>query len=197
MAYPASLDVFPVPAATLAGPPTHESIELAQNTALAAIEKELGVDPAGEAVNVASRLNANDAVVNGHASTLANLGVWKSYSPSLAGLTGSAIGEYALVGGLCHVMVKASPTARTSGAWAVGLPITARPAWRDFYTGNWGAFDDVSAGVLHLGQIKVEGSGGVVTFWIDKAPTRSCWWDSAPATPAAGDLLQFSLVYPI
>jgi hypothetical protein len=54
--YPAAIDEFSVPGNTLAGPPTHHALVDEMQSALAAIENELGVNPSSDNATVADRL---------------------------------------------------------------------------------------------------------------------------------------------
>ncbi len=113
--YPGALDTFdPVPA-TLAGPVTHEELHEQLVNALAAVQSELGTDPAGAYATVKARLDAKEgfeAATSGTVSvantTFTDL-VWatESYDPSGYGAGTATLTVPAGMGGWHVVTVRA------------------------------------------------------------------------------------------
>lgn len=54
--YPAQFDTFQNPAATLAGPPTHDGLHVKLNESVAKVQQVLGLNPQGAQADLAARL---------------------------------------------------------------------------------------------------------------------------------------------
>jgi hypothetical protein len=116
------------------------------NDAIEAIQTELGTDPAGASATVKARLDALDTTVGGKAPsasptftgtvTIPNVDLdgWTSYTPTISGTGGWAIGNgtevgfYCRVGRIIHVRGKitfGSTSTYGTGALYMAAPVTA------------------------------------------------------------------------
>lgn len=130
--YPAALDTFSDPAATLAGPPSHGSLHKKLNDTVAAVQRTLGINPQGLFDSVSARLS--DIV---------------SIFPSLSGPGSATSGTVPAAGNgtyvACQLQIPAHTRAGTALVFAkctVDTNIgggTFLPVWQYYLFSNVGA----------------------------------------------------------
>jgi hypothetical protein len=127
--YPGSIWAGHSAPATLAGPPTHETMHEDVSGEIVAMQTELGTNPSGSLASVAVRLDGYEAA-------------WTTYTPALTATTTSptlgtgsaAAGRYIRIGKTVHFFASitfgSSGVAAGSGTYQVSLPVSFRSDWR-------------------------------------------------------------------
>ncbi len=192
--YPAGLDTMLAPAATLAGPEKHSDIEIRQNDAIAAVQGELGTDPAGSFATVAARLADIEAQLSGIGNP-----TWQSFNPTFQGITalvGSGEGRYIQINKL--VLVMAFGEIQTVGNDFVHFvpPVTRVSNFANKEGFGWFTLDSGGTSYHAIGHFANTGSN-ITARRISGAGTSGAWSTSSnnPKTWTAGDEISFTGFY--
>lgn len=194
--YPGAYDTMLAPALTLAGPEQHEDIEIRQNDAIAAVQAELGINPAGSYSTLAARLASIETTLSGIGTP-----TWASFSPSFQGISAlsSSAARYLHIGDIVWVIAAGTVSTTTSGEIGLTLPVTADATFVNLQ-GGWGtwqfwksggtrysAWGMLSTTTLVVTRRAETTGGGTTGQWTPTSSTPTSW--------ASGDQLSFSGFY--
>lgn len=146
------------------------------------------------------RTNENLQIGDGTNSQKVHMGVWTTFTPSVASWTvgnGSVSGAYTIIGKTCSfwALLTAGTTSAITGAMTLTLPVTARVSMGNIIIiGNVHIYDasgSLYPGILWSnGVVKLENASGTYLVLNDTA-------NNTPMTVTSGDFVTMSGTYEI
>lgn len=196
--YPSALDTFLAPATTLGGPEAHSDIEIRQNDATAAVQAELGTDPAGAFATVAARLADIETQLIGLSNP-----TWQDFTVNYRGIAtmSASTGRYIQFGDVVYVHATGT-YATTENGWSIALdlPVLRDPAIVDKEGGNGVWHLKTVGGNRYSAFLKIGSDSRAHTRRTRDNGTSSGAWKpevNTPTTWTAGDELTFTGWYKV
>lgn len=193
--YPTATDTMLNPATTLGGPEAHSNIEIKQNDAIAAVQVEMGLDPAGAFATVAARVANIESQLSGLGDPQ-----WQTFAPNFTGIAAfsSTTGRYIQLGEL--VVIFATGTVQTLGNGPIylNLPVFTVTDFEDAEGGFGIWYMDTVGGNRMWAHAKIWPGGKRIYPRRARDLGVSGGWEcdqSNPTTWNAGDVITFTGFY--